>query len=106
MELMNTKFGLSGTNGEHLLERLDLPVIRKQFLDQDTEFLRFKITLPDNLSGEVIPQFIATETNQQIDVRLLILEAESDSGSKRTINRYGVAKIGIIIFYDRRKFFP
>jgi|TARA_B110000881_G_scaffold161189_1_gene144173 hypothetical protein len=53
MELMNTKFGLSGTNGEHLLERLDLPVIRKQFLDQDTEFLRFKITLPDNLSVEV-----------------------------------------------------
>ena len=88
MELMSSKFGLSGPNGEHLLERLDLPVIRKQFLDQDTEFLRFKITLPDNLSVEVIPQFIATETNQQIDVRLLlILEAESDSGSKRTINR-------------------
>ena len=106
MELICSKLGKSGINGEHLLERLDLPVSGKQFLDQGTEFLRFKITLPNNLPVEVIPQFIATETNQQIDVRLLILEAESDSGSKRTINRYGVAKIAIMIFYDRRKFFP
>ena len=86
MELMNTKFGLSGPNGEHLLERLDLPVIRKQFLDQDTEFLRFKITLPDNLSVQVIPQLIAGETNKQIDSCFLIVKAKGYIRPKKTIN--------------------
>jgi len=87
MELICQKLGKNGINGEHLLERLDLPVSGKQFLDQRSQFSRFEETLPYNLSVQIIPQLIAGKANQKIDRCFLVVKTEGNARSKKTIRR-------------------